>query len=381
MKQGALNGIIYLENNLTTGAFAEDRLVVLKMLSAQMVVSLENALLYKKLDESLNDQIALSNKQIELINAYSRFVPREFLSLLEKKSITEVQLGDQVEKEITVMFSDIRGFTHISEQMTPQENFNFINSLLRQMGPIIHEYHGFIDKYIGDGIMALFPTNADDAVQCAIAMLKQLKEYNHGRNRAGYPPVQLGIGLNTGLLMLGTVGDQHRMDGTVISDAVNLASRIETMTKTYGVSLLISETTYFELDNPADYGIRIIDQVQAKGKAEPVTVFEVFNADPPDIVDSKLKTLVLFRQGFKLYHRTKFAEAHALFNDVVEEANSEEKHKYISEAKVLFEEILHVNPHDKVARIYLQRCEQILKYGVLDEWANVWAWVETLKKT
>ncbi|GAK54587.1 adenylate/guanylate cyclase [Candidatus Moduliflexus flocculans] len=378
LKHGELNGVLYLENNLTSGAFTEDRLKVINMLSAQMVVSLENATLYKQLNDALENQVKLANDQVELTNAYSRFVPREFLSLLGKKSIVDVQLGEQLEKEITVMFSDIRGFTELSEQMTPQENFNFINSYLHHMSPVIREYHGFIDKYIGDAIMALFPTNADDAVTASIAMLEKLSLYNQGRKRAGYRSIQIGIGLNTGVLMLGTVGDQQRMDGTVISDAVNLASRIESMTKTYGVALLISETTYFQLQNPSNYAIRIIDQVQAKGKSEPVTVFEVFNADPPNIIDAKLKTMVLFRQGFKLYHRTKFAEAQAMFTEVLE-ADTESKQKHIAEAKDLFEEILHVNPHDKVARIYLERCEQILKYGVLDEWAGVWAWVNSLK--
>ena len=378
IKHGQLNGVIYLENNVTSGVFTEDRLKVINMLSAQMVVSLENATLYKQLNDALENQVKLANEQVELTNAYSRFVPREFLSLLGKKSIVDVQLGEPLEKEITIMFSDIRGFTELSEQMTPQENFNFINSYLHHQSPVIREHHGFIDKYIGDGIMALFPTNADEAVKASIAMLEKLKIYNQGRTRAGYRPINIGIGLNTGVLMLGTVGDQERMDGTVISDAVNLASRIESMTKIYGVSLLISETTYFQLENPADYAIRIIDQVQAKGKSEPVTVFEVFNADPPNIVEAKLKTMVLFRQGFKLYHRTKFAEAQALFNEVLE-ADAASKQQHIAEAKELFEEILHVNPHDKVARLYLDRCEQIQKYGVPDEWAGVWAWVTSLK--
>lgn len=379
LKRGKLGGVVYLENNLTTGAFTPDRLEMLKLTSAQMIISIENATLYKQLNGALKHQIELSNKQVALTNAYSRFVPSEFLSLLEKKSIIDVQLGDQIEKEITVMFSDIRGFTPMSEQMTPQQNFNFINSYLRQMSPIIREHNGFIDKYIGDAIMALFPTNADDAVKCSIAMIKKLKEYNQGRKRAGYKPVQIGIGLNTGLLMLGTVGDQYRMDGTVISDAVNLAARIEGMTKKYGVSLLISETTYFQLEKLSDYSIRIIDQVQAKGKSEPVTVFEVFNGDVPQIIESKLKTLVLFKQGFKLYHRTKFAEAQALFTEVLE-VNPEDKKKQIADAKELFEEVLHVNPHDKVAQIYIKRCEQFLKHGVPEDWSGVWAWVDALKK-
>jgi len=379
LKQGVLKGIIYLENNSIAGAFTPDRLKVLNLLSAQMIISIENATLYKQLHKSLDQQIELSNQQVELTNAYNRFVPKEFLGLLGKKSIVDVQLGEQIEKEITVMFSDIRGFTPLSEQMTPQENFNFINSYLSQMSPIIRKHHGFIDKYIGDAIMALFSTHADDAVQCSIAMLQKLNEYNEGRKRAGYRPIQIGIGLNTGLLMLGTVGDQDRMDGTVISDAVNLAARIEGMTKTYGVSLLISETTYFQLTNSSDYSIRIIDQVQAKGKSEPVTVFEVFDADPPRVIESKLKTLVLFKQGFKLYHRIKFAEAQSLFNDVLE-VNPEDQMQHIAEAKALFQEILHVNSHDKVAQIYYQRCEQIEKFGVPKEWAGVWDWVNTMKK-
>jgi predicted ATPase/class 3 adenylate cyclase/GAF domain-containing protein/tRNA A-37 threonylcarbamoyl transferase component Bud32 len=379
IKQGKLIGILYLENNLATGTFTSNRLEVLNMLSSQMAISIENATLYTHLEEALTHQIELSNNQVELTQAYSRFVPSEFLSLLEKKSITDVQLGDQIEKEITVMFSDIRGFTSLSENMTPQENFNFLNSYLSQVSPVIHKHQGFIDKYIGDSIMALFPTNADDAVQASIDMLKMLVKYNQGRKRAGYWPIRIGIGLNTGDLMLGTVGYQDRMDGTVISDAVNLASRIEGMTKVYGVSLLISETTYFQLEDTSKYAIRIIDQVQAKGKSEPVTVFEVFDGDPPHVVERKLQTLMLFKQGFKLYHQTKFAAASLLFDEVLHISPNEQMEQ-ITEAQALFSEILHVNPYDKVAKIYLQRCTNILKYGVSEEWKGVWAWIEALKK-
>jgi two-component system sensor histidine kinase ChiS len=210
----------------------------------------------------------------QLNKAYERFVPHEFLSLLNR-SIVDVQLGDQVEKEMTILFSDIRGFTSLSEKMTPQETFNFINSYLNQMAPIIDQHHGFIDKYIGDAIMALFPTHADDAVEAAIAMIEKLDEYNDGRKKAGYLPIQIGIGLNTGKLMLGTVGDKDRMDGTVVSDAVNLASRIEEMTKNYDASLLISESTYSALTHSDRYSVRTRDRVEVKGKSEPVTVYEI----------------------------------------------------------------------------------------------------------
>jgi class 3 adenylate cyclase len=172
-----------------------------------------------------------TSELVQLKKAYERFVPREFLNLLDKQHMIDVQLGDQVEKEMTVMFSDIRGFTTISEDMEPQEIFDFINNYLGQMEPIILKHHGFIDKYIGDAIMALFPTTVDDAVRGSISMLQTLNQYNNLLQRAGYPAIKIGIGLNTGPLILGTVGGQNRMDGTVISDAVNISARIENLTK------------------------------------------------------------------------------------------------------------------------------------------------------
>lgn len=142
---------------------------------------------------------------------------------------------------MSVLFANIRSFTSLSEKMTPADNFKFINAYLSRMQPVINQHHGFIDKYIGDAIMALFSGDADNAVQAGIAMLQKLAEYNQSRQRSGYVPIQIGIGINTGLLMLGTVGGEERMDGTVISDAVNRASRIEGMTKMYGATLLITE--------------------------------------------------------------------------------------------------------------------------------------------
>jgi len=276
-------------------------------------------------------------KLYQIKQAYERFVPREFLSLLDKQSILEVQLGDHVEKEITILFSDIREFTHLSENMTPQENFNFINSYLKQMAPVITQHHGFIDKYIGDEIMALFPTNANDAVQGAISMLKTLIKYNQGRKRADYRSISIGIGLNTGPLMLGTVGGQNRMDGTVISDAVNLASRVEQLTKIYGTPLLITEYTYIKLANPYQYMMRVIDAVKVKGKSSEVTVYEVFDADTPESIALKKQTLSTFQQGFVLYHCDQFYDA-----------------------LPFFEQVLLANPNDRAAQVYLERCDKIL---------------------
>jgi len=158
-----------------------------------------------------------------LTHSYGRFVPHEFLDLLDKESILKVELGDQVQKEMTILFSDIRSFTTLSEGMTPKENFQFINNYLSQMGPLVRTHHGFIDKYIGDTVMALFDKSADDAVQASIAMLRLLEDYNNAQLKEGKASIKIGIGINTGMLMLGTVGEEDRMEGTVISDSVNIA--------------------------------------------------------------------------------------------------------------------------------------------------------------
>ncbi|MDO8976867.1 adenylate/guanylate cyclase domain-containing protein [Reyranella sp.] len=203
-----------------------------------------------------------------------RFVPQAFLSIVGKPSVADVELGDNKRRTMSILFSDIRGFTTLSEQMSPDETFAFINTYLERMGPVIRDHHGFIDKYIGDAIMALF-ANADDALQAGLAMLAALEGFNAERRATGLPPIEIGIGINTGSLMLGTIGEKHRMDGTVISDAVNLAARIEGLTKDYAAPMLISEFTYRELSNPEASAIRPVDVVVVKGKTRPVAIYAV----------------------------------------------------------------------------------------------------------
>jgi class 3 adenylate cyclase len=225
-----------------------------------------------------------------------RFVPHAFLAIMGKPSIIEVELGDNKRQNMTVLFSDIRSFTTLSEKMTPDENFAFINTYLAHMGPVIRTHNGFIDKYIGDAIMALFE-DADDALRAGLAMHAALEGFNEERRASGLEPIAIGIGLNTGSLMLGTIGEKNRMDGTVISDAVNLASRIESLTKEYHVGLLISQYTYEQLADPKAYDIRPIDVVVVKGKTRPVTIFEVFQTNPPALRAAKCLTRDLLQSG------------------------------------------------------------------------------------
>ncbi|MCA1992217.1 MAG: PAS domain-containing protein, partial [Coleofasciculus sp. S288] len=242
-----------------------------------------------------------------LNQAYERFVPRQFLQFLNKKSIVDVKLGDQVQKEMSILFSDIRDFTSLSESMTPEDNFKFLNAYLSRMEPAVIRNNGFIDKYIGDEIMALFSGGADDAVKAGIAMLQTLTEYNQHRLKSSYAPIKIGIGINTGSLMLGTVGGTFRMDSTVISDAVNLASRLEEMTKYYKVPLLISHHTFSQLQDANHYAFRLIDRVQVRGKTAAVSVYEIFDADRPEIRDGKLATKQDFEQALLLFHMEAFS--------------------------------------------------------------------------
>jgi len=241
-----------------------------------------------------------------------RFVPQAFLDIMGKPSILEVSLGDNIRQNMTVLFSDIRDFTTLSEKMTPDENFAFINSYLEYMGPVIRDHNGFIDKYIGDAIMGLFET-ADDALRAGLAMLDTLDRFNAGRRSSGLDPIAIGIGLNSGSLMLGTIGEKHRMDGTVISDAVNLASRVESLTKVYRCSMLISQYTYEQLVDPKACDIRPIDVVIVKGKTRPVVLFEVFERDSAGARAAKRQTRDFLFSGVEALSRHDVATARRQF--------------------------------------------------------------------
>ena len=236
-----------------------------------------------------------------LTDASSRFVPREFLQHLARKSLNEVRLGDHVQKTMSVLFSDIRDFTKLSEALTPQQNFNFLNSYLRNVNPIIRTHRGFIDKYIGDAIMALFPETPMDALQAAVELQQAVVKYNEGRRAAGYVPISIGIGIHRGELILGTIGEDARMQTTVIADAVDTAAHLEELTKMFGVSLLISGAVVAGLDKTHPFLLRHLGAVKAKGKSRSVEIYECFNNDPPELIEHKQKNAETFEEAIGQY--------------------------------------------------------------------------------
>ncbi|MDM8525367.1 adenylate/guanylate cyclase domain-containing protein [Desulfococcaceae bacterium HSG8] len=297
----------------------------------------------KDLGEKNKELRKLNQELRQKAETFCKFVPVRFLELLNcnKNDFEQIELGLCSECNLSVLFSDIRSFTRFSEGITLEENFRFLNSYISQMGPIIRKYSGFIDKYIGDAIMGLFE-DADQALQTANEMLLRLQEYNEGRNRAGYIPISIGIGINTGQLMMGTIGEDDRMETTVIGDVVNLASRIESLTKHYGIPLLISEHTFCTLKNPDRYCIRFIGRTKVKGKEDPIRIFEVFDGDLPEVRDGKTDSMKIFDEAMQLYD-----------------------HRDFEDAQKLFEECFRKNSGDSIAQVYIKRCRKVL-FSILE---------------
>jgi hemerythrin len=298
------------------------------------------------LDAEIATRQGLERRHVEALTAYARFVPPQLLQLLGKDSILDVDWGNQAEKKMTILFSDIRGFASMSERMTPQQCFDFINAYLSFMEPVVLAHGGFIDKYIGDSVMALFPARGDDALHAALGMLAELDQFNaqravlqrelpfeHPERQSG--EVHIGIGMNSGLLTLGVIGGSSRMEVTVISDAVNLASRVETLTKTYQTPILITQHTLNSIRYPSDFSIRFIDRVRVRGKHLAQSIYEVFDADPAPLKAAKLASRDAFEDALAHYHFRRMDEALARFGDCLEH-----------------------NPGDTPAAVYWQRCRQ-----------------------
>ena len=206
------------------------------------------------------------------------------------------------------------------------------------MGPIIRRHKGYIDKFMGDGVMALFPKHPGDAVSSAIAMQQELHSYNATARDTGLHEINIGIGLNTGDMMLGTLGEANRMEGSVISDAVNLASRLEGLTKIYGAGILVSDVTHDA--SAGEFVSRRVDIVAVKGKEKPVGIYEIIDGEPDTSRLLKEKTLVSFSDGVSYYQTQNFEKAADCFKTV-----------------------LGTNADDLTADLYLARCQTLLREG------------------
>jgi class 3 adenylate cyclase/HAMP domain-containing protein len=221
------------------------------------------------------------NKLQKTLESFERFVPNKFILAIAPQGVENIEVGVASRRNITILFCDIRGYTSMSEAMAPLEIFTFLNDYLACMGQAIDTAGGFIDKYIGDAIMALFDDEASDcALKAAILMQAALDKFNYERLQNGLPKIAVGIGIHHGEVIMGTVGFTSRIDSTVIGDTVNVASRIEGLTKQYGCDILVTESVVNNLSSPESFCLKLVDKsVKVKGKDEAISIYELQNFD------------------------------------------------------------------------------------------------------
>lgn len=203
--------------------------------------------------------------------ALRRFVPGELAPLLARRSAAEVVAGDQVQREMTVMVADIRGFWSRSQAMSPGECFRFVNDLFAALSPVIRGFGGFIDKFLGDGFSALFPgpEAADEAMQAAVAIQRVVAERNVRRGEA----IAVDLGLHSGMLLFGAIGDAERVEATVLSDATRVAARLEALTRSAGAAAVICGETLRRARDPAAYAVRSLGEVWVADRGSTVSAF------------------------------------------------------------------------------------------------------------
>jgi class 3 adenylate cyclase len=332
-KNGALSGIILGGRTVARGKLYDA--VSAEQCSSFEVLASQAEALFRNF--ALSAEIREHNRRLQsLTQSYSRFVPFEFLDLLGRSSIEAVVPADQVRLDMTILFADLRGFTAISESVGAENAFAMLNEYLQSMEPEISACHGFINQYLGDGFVALFPRSADNAVAAVIGMERALAALNAKRNARGEAPLRIGVGINSGELMLGAIGGEKRLDGNVVGDAVNLASRVEGLTKLYGATCVVTDATVARLSKPVRYSLRELDRVVVMGRTAPVAIYELLDLDPVDSREAKQASLGDFRCGVDSYRHGGFLAASTAFN-----------------------RCLRACADDRAAVLYVQRCTEL----------------------
>ena len=339
--KGEVSSLIYLEHATTRGAFSPHRVKVLNLLGAQIATSLENARLYEDVKKALEQEQRARKSEERINTVIRRFVPDEFLKILGVGSFSDVKLGENIQREMTVLFSDIRAFTSLSESMSPEDTFRFINSYLSRIGPLVRESGGFIDKYIGDAVMALFE-KPDQAIRAARAMMLELASYNEHRKSTGYDPVRIGIGVHTGVLRLGIIGEEGRIEGTVIGDTVNTASRLESLNPGYGTSIIVSDSTREFMKDSSLFHFRALDRVRVKGKSRDLWIYELLLKPESPAIQQ------LYDRAMEAYQRASLLEAREHFLKLKADC-----------------------PDDPVIQFHLDRIHRLEEQGIPENWEGI----------
>jgi adenylate cyclase len=347
VKQGELIGVFYVEST-RPAVFDDADQALIEAVAGQAAVAIQNAQ-YHAAELEHVARLESANRSLTEWNASSRrFIPSEFLAILGRERLPEVVRGDHAELTMSTFFSDIRDYTSLVEGQGARENFAFINEYLGYMEGPITSHEGFVDSYRGDGILALFAGRADQAVRAAVESMQALARLNEAREARGDRPLRIGVGVDTGPLMLGTIGGEARLSAGVIGDSVNTACRIESLTKLYGASVLVTDRTRAGCAGVERFRMRAVDRIRPKGKANPITLYEVLDGLPAGKLDAKLASLAEFERGLELYQA---GEPGA--------------------GLVHFAAALKIFPGDRAAQLYIGRCWQHIENGVPEAWDGV----------
>lgn len=295
-------------------------------------------------EQQLNAKIQEKADEAQaLLQTFQKFVPKQFVDHFNNRGEKNLHLGIATEDKVAVMFCDIHGFTSLAEQMSPQQLMNFLNSYFLRMNAPIHENHGFIDKFIGDAIMALFnlsergsSNQACDALNASIDLHKALMLYNQHRANSDYDAIAHGIGIQYGSVVMGTVGSDDRMDTTVLGDVVNVAQRIESLCEYFQTDILTTRDLINVAEQKQSFAHRYIDTIILRGKSVGVELIEVYEHLSSDQIALRDQTKSFIDQGIELRNTGEFKQAIDLF-----------------------EQALQINPKDSILRYHIKQVENV----------------------
>ncbi|MDR0747751.1 MAG: HAMP domain-containing protein [Helicobacteraceae bacterium] len=256
--------------------------------------------------------------RIARLNEFSsRFVPTKIIQRLEVDDITKLRLGDNVVRDFTIMFFDIRSFSAISERLSAKETFELLNKVFTLAGPIVQKYGGFIDKHMGDSAMTVFD-DAYCAVRTGVELCQKLTMYPETRVSINGAAIRIGVGLHSGSGILGIIGDEKRFAGTVVSKHVNLASRLESLTKQAGSSVIFSKDTLERMgEESCFFEFRTMGKVRVAGISEEIEVFDMLDALPDEVRQRRLASREAFERAVALFSDRRYEEAYQMFQEIV----------------------------------------------------------------
>ena len=278
----------------------------------------------------------------EARDVFERFVPPAYLRRIAAKGLRSIRLGEADQQELTILCCDIRGFTPLSERLNPSQLIAFINKLWEKITRVVSGQGGVIDKFLGDAVLCIFEgaDSAQRAVACGVDMLATVKSFNTDENRSADQGVQIGVGLHIGPVILGTIGSMERMDSTVLGLTVNLAKRLEEATKMLSVDMIISDQVAKRLPDRNQYRLRDLGEVWVKGSLEPLTLFEVYDQDPPEVRNLKDRIKPIMAEGIELVRGGR-----------------------LEAALTKFEAVQTISPQDPPLRLLIKSLKSVLEEG------------------